>query len=96
MREVAPIDISHKDKAQVLTALYNHARPRGWGILEFDPMPMEVSHARLLLEKQDHFEYVYGRVLKVDLSGDCVNPYLYDKANGEGSAQRAIDTVPDL
>lgn len=36
------------------------------------------------------FDYVYGRVLKVDLTFDDVAVYAYNEANGEGVAERAI------
>lgn len=31
-----------------------------------------------------------GRVLKVNLSSDHVNPWLYDRDNGQGAFARAI------
>ena len=90
------IDISKKDKAAVLTALYNHAGPKGLAFLYYDHTPIEVSKARELLEKQgSYFDCIRGRVLRVDLSGYTIDPTLYYKANGEGAAELAISTVPD-
>jgi hypothetical protein len=37
-----------------------------------------------------NFDYLHGRVMKVDLSGDSFDPWLYDRDNGEGAASRAI------
>ena len=46
-----------------------------------------------LLEKYTQFDYLHGRVLKVDLSGDEFDERLYDRDCGEGAAQRAVDSV---
>jgi hypothetical protein len=34
--------------------------------------------------------YLKGRVMKVDLSGDSFGPWLYDRDNGDGAAERVI------
>ena len=52
-----------------------------------------VEHCAGLLEKQTYFDYLYGRVLKVDLSGDGFDERLYDRDCGEGAAQRAVDSI---
>lgn len=89
------IDISKKDKAAVLAALYNHARPQGMGFFQYDPTPMGVEQARELLKNGTYFDYVRGRVMKVNLESDMLNPWLYDRDNGDGAAAKAISTVPD-
>ena len=80
------IDISRKDKAQVLAALYNASRPIGLGFLQYDPTPMTVEEARELLKQTTYFDYLKGRVMKVDLSGDELETRLYDRDNGDGAA----------
>jgi hypothetical protein len=40
-----------------------------------------------------NFDYLKGRVLKVNLSGDAFNDELYDRDLGEGAAQRVIDKL---
>ena len=37
-----------------------------------------------------YFDYVKGRVMKVDITGDELNPWGFDRDNGEGAAERAI------
>ena len=87
------IDLTNKDKAEVLAKLYNNSKPQGLGLLHFDPKPMTVEEARILLDSgQTYFDYLQGRVLKVDLSGDELNPFLYDRDNGPGAAERAINS----
>lgn len=81
------------DKAKLLAALYNGSRPLGRGLLHFDPTPMTVAEARNLLKKVTKFDYLKGRVMKVDLSGDFLDPWGYDRDNGEGAAQRVVDSL---
>lgn len=84
------INISKVDKADVLVALYNKAKTQGMGILDYDPFPMKKEEAEELLRKQTYFDYVKGRVMKVDLSKDEFDEYLYDRDNGKGAALAAL------
>jgi len=85
------IDISDLDKAAVLVALYENARTQGLGFLKATSEPLTVERARKLLARQTYFDYLYGRVLKVELGGDTLETWLYDRDNGQGAAQRVID-----
>ena len=89
------IDISKKDKAEVLAALYNASHPQGLGILHYDPTPMSAHEAREFLAQTTYFDYLKGRVMKVDLSGDELDTWLYDRDNGEGAAELALSEVSD-
>lgn len=86
------IDIGGLDKAAVLRALYTDARPQGMGFLHYDPKPMSVEEAQTLIEVQGlYFDYLKGRVMKVNLAGDKLDPRLYDRDNGSGAAKKVID-----
>lgn len=88
------ISLEGLDKAEVLAALYNAARPQGMGFLQYDPMPMRREEARKLLDSgATYFDYLKGRVMKVDLSGQELRPGLYDRDNGAGAAGRAIESL---
>ncbi len=86
------VDIKGLDKARVLKALYDHSHTQGLGAMRASG-PITVEHCAELLEKQTYFDYLYGRVLKVDLSGDEFDERLYDRDCGEGAAQRAVDSI---
>ena len=90
------IDISKKDKAAVFKALYDNARPLGMGFRSFIPGDISMEEARALTTKTLSFDYVYGRVMKVNLSGDSFDSWLYDRDNGQGRAKAALSTVPDI
>ena len=79
-------------KAEVLCALYNNARCQGFGFLHFNPEDMTIEQAEELLQTTTDFDYLYGRVLKVNLSNEeGFEEWLYDRDNGTGAAQRALD-----
>jgi hypothetical protein len=85
------ISIKGLDKARILVALYNRSKGQGRSFL--DPMygkGLTVEEARVLLENQTYFDYLRGRVMKIDLKGDDLDPRLYDRDLGEGAAEYAI------
>lgn len=84
------IDISKLSKAQVLAALYNASQPLGMGFMHYDPSPMSENEAANLLEQSTYFDYLKGRVMKVDLSKSEFDPRYYDRDNGQGAAARVV------
>lgn len=84
------MDISKLNKADALADLYNNSRPLGMGFLHFDPQPMTSAEAAELLKTKTYFDYLKGRVMKVDLSGDELRTALYNRDNGDGAAERAL------
>lgn len=84
------IDISKLNKADVLVALYNNSKPLGLGFLHSEKNNMTREEAEELLKSQTYFDYLKGRVMKVDLSKDQFSTLLYDRDNGDGAAHRAI------
>ena len=90
------VDIKGLDKARVLKALYDHSHVQGSGFLQAVPDGVvTVEHCAGLLAKYSYFDYLHGRVLKVDLSGDEFDERLYDRDCGKGAAQRAVDSIRD-
>lgn len=87
------IDISGMDKAEVLAALYNAARPLGMGFLQYKPGDMPIEEARKLLADSPYFDYVHGRVMKIRLTSNTLNTRFYDRDNGTGAALRVIDAL---
>jgi hypothetical protein len=88
------IDITNRNKAEVLRVLYNNSKPQGSGFLQQGCLEdMSEEDAKVIFESSQskYFDYVRGRVLKVNLSGNQFDPCLYDRDNGEGSAARALN-----
>lgn len=89
------INIAGLDKVEVLRALYQHAKSQGMGLLHFDPAPMSRKESEALLQEGTYFDYLQGRVMKVDLGSDELWSRLYDRDNGEGAAARALQPLLD-
>lgn len=90
-KEEGEINISKMNKAKILAALYNNSKPLGMGALHFDPQPMTEQEAQELLDSgQTHFDYLKGRVMKIDLSGDKLSTWGYNRDIGENAAETVL------
>ncbi len=87
------IKIPQGKKAEVLAALYNNSRPLGMGFLQADVNDMTTEQAESILKDQTYFDYLKGRVMKVDLSKEEFDPRLYDRDNGNGAAMIAVEHI---
>ena len=98
------IDISKLDKAEVLAALYNDSKQQGMGFMhsrgavgmskedaakEIEAVKRERGEGKVSIR----FDYLHGRVMKVELGGDTLDPWLYDRDNGQGAAARALEPL---
>lgn len=94
------IDIKGIDKAELLAALYNGSRQQGMGFMNSrGASSMTKDDAQKILSEggwltnlpgRVYFDYLQGRVMKVDIGGDTIEPWLYDRDNGHGAAARVI------
>lgn len=90
---MAELSLRGLDKRAVLAALYNAASPGGaqsLGWLAHQPGGMTLDEAASWLEGQQDFDYLQGRCLKVDLSGETLDPWRYDRDYGQGAAERVL------
>jgi len=88
------IDITGLDKAEVLAALFNGSKQQGMGFMDKrGAVDMTVDQAKEILKETCNFDYLYGRVMKTDLSGNEVTSWLYDRDNGKGHAEMIINDL---
>jgi len=94
------IDIAGMSKAEALCRLWNgepnsthHGRFTTALQLLQKPMSIEAAE-RWVSEGSLYFDYVEGRALKVDLSGDVLDARLYDRDRSPGAASRALGRPP--
>ena len=88
------IDIKGLDKADVLAVLYNASKPLGMGFMQYDPQLMTREEAQELIGAgQTYFDYLNGRVMKIDISGDELDPWGYDRDNGQGAVEKAVSAL---
>jgi hypothetical protein len=87
------MDISGIDKAELLAALYNGARQQGLGCLNargvFDMSPEEAAK-ELAANERMYFDYLHGRVMKINLRLDEMPTAAYNRDNGPDAAERII------
>lgn len=91
------MNIAGLDKAAVLAALYNGARQQGLGyLMGAGYLPMTADQAREEISargKDLYFDYLHGRVMKMNLSGDEVDTALYNRDNGHMAAENIIENL---
>ncbi len=87
------MNIAGLNKAEVLAALYNGSRQQGMGFMHArgaEGMTVEQASEEIANNKSMYFDYLHGRVMKIDLSGDELDTELYNRDNGRGAAERII------
>jgi hypothetical protein len=100
---MANVNIAGLDKAEVLLALWQASRTQGRSWLGWVSGELTLEQAKQEIEDRKHtafdsknsiyFDYLNGRVMKVDLGQDEFDSRLYDRDNGDGAAQQAIDNL---
>ena len=93
------VDIKGLNKAEVLCALFNGSKTQGRnqqmidsGLLE-KPKDMSVNEAECILEnigEVKHFDYLKGKVMKIDISNDTFDSWGYNRDNGQNAAETII------
>lgn len=93
---MSDIDITGLDKAEVLSTLFNASKQQGMGFMDssgVEDMTVEGAREILSVDRPLYFDYLKGRVMKVNLSEDAFSPALFDRDNGQGAAAAAIDKL---
>ncbi len=86
---MSEIDISGIDKVALVQALYASAKPLGLGRLQYQAGPLLDAEAQALAQAR-YIDYCHGRVMKVCLTGDTLDPWGYDRDNGAGAAEAVV------
>lgn len=91
------ISIEGLSKAEVLAALYNGSRGQGMGALNpSSQQRMTTEQAQTIIDKRNgdlYFDYLQGRVMKVDLDGDVLHTRLYNRDVGHNAAEQIIERL---
>lgn len=88
------IDRTGMSDAEVLCRLFNRSSPRGMGLLapgcETDIVIEEAAQILADAGERRYFDYLRGRVMKIDVSRNPLDPRFYDRDNGPGAAYDAL------
>jgi len=90
---MSTISIEGLNKANVLAALYNASKPQGLGFMQYDPKPMTREEAENWLSRENYFDYLKGRVMKINLKGDEFDSWAYNRDNGANAAENVISVL---
>jgi hypothetical protein len=93
------IYIGHLPKDVLLYELWSHARTVSYAKLaEYKPLLTQAGATRdinCMIRDQRKIDLTtyYSRLLYVDLTGDYLDPFLYDAYNGQGLAETVITNL---
>lgn len=81
------------DKAELLIGLYDNSHQQGFGMFQPEKQ-LTIQEAKEVLKQTTSFDYLFGKVMKVDLGNDeSFEERLYDRDNGKGRAQRVVNNI---
>ena len=91
------VDIAGIDKAKLLCGLYNAAITQGMGFLQYEPGDMSEDEAQRILDDMPagrlRFDYLKGRVLKVNITHDEFETAVYNRDNGQNAAENVVSDI---
>ena len=90
------MNIKGLNTAEVLATLYNASKVQGRGIFQADGKLMTTEDAEWILKENEgdtYFDYLKGKVMKIDVGQEELNTRLYNRDNGEGAAERALSKL---
>ncbi len=83
--------------------------PGGMGVLQAKPGDMTIEQAQSLLDGEvegdymgvartgstgnRYFDYLHGRVMKVEINGKTLRTFLFDRDMGNGAAQKTVEAI---
>jgi hypothetical protein len=88
-----PIYIGDLNKRVLLEALWNNGKPASFFTLNAIPSPGFYPEWDGRERDFKHLDYVCGRAIKSDLSGDSVNPVDYDREYGSGAFAKVVTSL---
>lgn len=93
------IDIKGIEKGVLLHQLWRFSQAQGISYLGLPIKPVNEDTFREIIKMyQDegrdlYFDYLMGKVMKIDISADEMDPWLYDRDNGVGQAQLVVNYI---
>lgn len=87
------INIENIDKLSLLKELWSNGSPAYFFQLHtfIEPPSFNYEIANNSLNK--YIDYFCGRLIKMDLSGNEVDPFLYDEKYGSGTVQKIVNKL---
>lgn len=89
------IDISGLDKAKLLQALFDRATPQDRSLMNYySNNKLGLTGAENALRNgHGYVDRLAGKVMKVNMSGDRLDPFLFNQYNGAGTAEQVVQNL---
>jgi hypothetical protein len=92
MSHILKLKLDLGNRAAALVALHGASQQQGMGFSHPD-YPLSLHEATDRLNLSPHVDYLRGRIIKVDFTSHELDPRLYDRDNGDGAAERALEAA---
>jgi hypothetical protein len=89
------IDISGLDKVKLLQALFDRAKPQENSFVYYHSNNKlgRAGAENVLRNGHGYVDHVAGKVMKVNISDDRLDPFLFNTHNGAGAAEQVIQNL---
>jgi hypothetical protein len=88
------VDVSGIDKVQLLRGLWAKSPVSFWCRANGVYQDFDAEAAKKqFVELGGYYDYFCGRVIKCNLKGDTVDPWGYDRDNGDGAFQEVVTEI---
>lgn len=85
------VNIKGINKAALLAALYNGSFQQGMGVMHTrGRQQMSIEEAEELVAIENYFDYLHGRILKVDIGQDTLDTWAYNNDVGAMAAEMVV------
>jgi hypothetical protein len=90
------VDITGLDKKEVLKQLWIGSEPAiAFVMANVDPPGFDPEEAEKAI-KRGYVDYLCGRAIKSPINTNTLDSWKYDRYNGAGSMQKAVDRVKEV
>ena len=85
------VDIAGINKEVLLETLWNNSRPIPfYRKYKVNPPNFDIKKAMKQVKDDGYADYILGRLIKVNIESDSVDPEIYNENNGKGKLQIII------
>jgi len=92
--EQQQINISGLDKKELLRKLWENSQVASFFTMNHMPPP-KLNEKELTESVNGYVDYLCGRVIKCDLTGNMADPQMYDRDNGKGAFEKIVIELRD-
>jgi len=90
------VDITGIDKIRLLNILWANAKQPGCFSVHANPMPPGFSEAAAKVAVTKYINYFQGKAIKMDLSGNTIEPHLYDRDFAPGTVAAIVQAINNI